>query len=100
MTRFSAFTTAIVFALLSPFVAAESWPTKAVKIIVPLSTGSASDAFTRIVAQKLSDMWGQSVVVENQPGANGIAATTSFVRSAADGYTLFTMSTNQVINAS
>jgi tripartite-type tricarboxylate transporter receptor subunit TctC len=100
MTRLSTFVAAVAFALLSPRAAAQGWPTQTVKIVVPLSTGSASDAFTRIVAQKLSDMWGQPVVVENAPGANGIPATTQFVRAAPDGYTLFTMSTNQVINAS
>lgn len=99
MTRLASFAVAVTAALLSTVATAQSWPSRPVKIIVPLSTGSASDTLTRIVAQKLSDMWGQPVVVENQPGANGIPGTLAGIRSAPDGYTLFTMSTNHVVNA-
>ena len=79
---------------------AQSYPAKGVKIVVPLGTGSASDAMTRIAAQKLTELWGQPVVVENQPGANGIPATTSVVKSPPDGYTLMIIATNHVINTS
>jgi tripartite-type tricarboxylate transporter receptor subunit TctC len=92
----------VCFALAVPASPASSqpYPSRPVKVIVPLSTGSASDTLTRIVGQKLNDLWGTTVVVENQPGANGIPATIALVRSAPDGYTLLTMAANHVINAS
>ena len=79
---------------------AQAYPARSVRIIVPLGTGSASDAMTRIVAQKLNEVWSQPVVVENQPGANGIPATTTVVKSPPDGYTLMIIAANHVINAS
>ncbi len=81
-------------------VQAQAYPSKPVKIVVPLGTGSASDAMTRIAAQKLGELWGQSIVVENQPGANGIPATAAVVKSPPDGYTLMIVAANHVINPS
>lgn len=89
----------LVAMFFAPANAAE-FPDRSVTNIVPLSSGSASDAITRIVARALSDMWNVPVIVENRPGANGIPATTDLVRSAPDGYTLLTVATNHVINAS
>ena len=91
---------ALVAALAGSGATAQSYPHKAVKIVVPLGTGSASDAMTRIVAQKLNDAWSQPVVVENQPGANGIPATAAVVKSPPDGYTLMIIAANHVINTS
>ena len=79
---------------------AQNYPARAVKIVVPLGTGSASDAMTRIVAQKLNETWSQPVIVENQPGANGIPATAAVVKSPPDGYTLMIIAANHVINTS
>ena len=79
---------------------AQNYPAKAVRMIVPLSTGSTSDAVTRVVAQKLVETWGQQVVVENMPGANSIAGASVVARAAPDGYTLVTLATNHIINAS
>lgn len=79
---------------------AQAYPGKAVRIVVPLGTGSASDAMTRIMAQKLNDAWSQPVIVENQPGANGIPATAAVVKSPPDGYTLMIIAANHVINTS
>ncbi len=91
---------ALILGLAAGGAAAQNYPAKAVRIVVPLGTGSASDAMTRIVAQKLNDVWGQSVVVENQPGANGIPATAAVVKSPPDGYTLMIIAANHVINTS
>jgi tripartite-type tricarboxylate transporter receptor subunit TctC len=91
---------AAAFAALATTAAAQTYPTKAVRIVVPLGTGSASDAMTRIVAQRLAEVWGQPVVVENQPGANGIPATAAVVKSPPDGYTLLIIAANHVINTS
>ncbi len=92
---------AAIFALILPAaVAAQAFPSKPVRIIVPLGTGSASDTMTRIVAQKLSETWSHPVLVENQPGANGIVATTGVVKAAPDGHTLLVIAANHVINQS
>jgi len=68
--------------------AAQAFPAKPVRIIVPQTPGGASDALARIVGQKLSERWGQPVVVENKPGAGGNVGTDYVAKSPADGYTL------------
>jgi tripartite-type tricarboxylate transporter receptor subunit TctC len=91
---------AVLVAAFSITAYAGDFPDRTVTNIVPLSTGSASDALARILAHTLSDMWKVPVIVENRPGANGIPATSRLVHSAPDGYTLLTIGTNHVINAS
>ena len=80
-----------LFAIL--FVAAssafgQSWPTKPVRIIVPFGPGGASDLMPRLVAERLSPMWGQPVVIENRPGAAGNIGMEAGAKAAPDGYTL------------
>ena len=65
-----------------------AFPSKPVHIIVPQTPGGASDALARIVGQKLSERWGQPVIVENKPGAGGNVGTEFVARAPADGYTL------------
>lgn len=79
---------------------AQSYPTHPVKLMVPYSTGSATDVLSRVLAQKLSDAWGQSVIVDNQPGANGIPGTATVAKASPDGYTLIMIAANHVANAS
>lgn len=67
---------------------AQDFPTRTVKILVPQTTGGASDALARIMAQKLSEKWGHPVVVENKPGAGGNLGMELVANSPADGYTL------------
>jgi tripartite-type tricarboxylate transporter receptor subunit TctC len=81
------------FALAATAARADTYPSKAVTIIVPFGAGSATDTVTRVVAQHLSAALKQNVVVENKPGANGVISAAFVARSAPDGYTLF-MSTN------
>ena len=67
--------------------AARAWPTRIVKLVVPFTPGGGIDAIGRIVGARLSEMWGQQVVVENKPGAGGNIASEFVARSAPDGYT-------------
>jgi tripartite-type tricarboxylate transporter receptor subunit TctC len=68
--------------------AAQTYPNKQVRLIVPWTPGGAADILARTVAHKLSEHWGQQVLVDNKPGANGIIGTDAAARAPADGYTL------------
>ena len=68
--------------------AADAYPSRAVRIIVGYSPGTTSDVFARIIAQKLSERWGQSVIVENRDGAAGSIGADAVAKSEPDGYTL------------
>jgi tripartite-type tricarboxylate transporter receptor subunit TctC len=88
---------AVVAVLFLAFsVRAQTFPTKSVRLVVPFPAGGGLDFTTRIVARKLSDMWGQTVIVENRPGASGMIGAESVVRAAKDGYTLLSCSPAEV----
>lgn len=70
---------------------AQTFPTKPVRIITPFPPGSGPDSVLRIVGDKLSKTWNQSVVIENRPGANGFIAIEAAKKAPADGYTLVQM---------
>jgi tripartite-type tricarboxylate transporter receptor subunit TctC len=69
-------------------VAAQAYPNKPIRMIVPTSAGGGNDFITRTVAKKLEDLLGWTIVVENKPGASGIIATEFVAKSAPDGYTI------------
>jgi tripartite-type tricarboxylate transporter receptor subunit TctC len=75
-------------ALLSLSLHGQTYPDKPVRLIVPLSAGSAVDTLARIPAQKLGELWGQQIVVDNRVGANGIIGTEAAAKAPPDGYTL------------
>ena len=75
--------------ILSTLAHAQSWPQKPVKFIVPFAPGGATDISARLVGQKLSETWGQSVVIENRAGAGGGVGAAEAARATPDGYTLF-----------
>ncbi len=68
--------------------AADSYPNRPIRVIVPYTAGGSADVFARAVGQQLSDMWGQQIVVDNRPGSGGIIGTETAATAARDGYTL------------
>ena len=90
---------AIVLSLAGLSNAQDKFPSRPVTLIVPQAAGGANDAIARVVAQKLSDQWGQSVIVENRPGAGGNVGTAFAAKAKNDGYTLLVNADSaQVIN--
>src|SRR5258708_24136689 len=69
--------------------AAAQYPAKPIRLLMPFPAGATADTVARIVAQPLSQVLGQPVIVDNKPGADGAIATELAARSAPDGYTLF-----------
>ena len=76
----------------------QAWPTQAVKIVVPFSPGTGMDILARTLGPKLSEMWGQPVVVDNRPGASGNLGANAVAKSPPDGYTLVMGASTLVIN--
>src|SRR5699024_9005055 len=79
-----------VSATLAPLsaLAAAEWPDKVIRMIVAFPAGGPTDTTARLVAQKLSERLGQSVIVDNKPGASGSIGTAQLIRSRPDGYTI------------
>jgi tripartite-type tricarboxylate transporter receptor subunit TctC len=75
---------------------AQDYPTRPIRILVPYAPGGISDIAARIVGAKLTEAWGQQVVIENRPGGNGFIAVTDAARSAPDGYSLVMVTTGDV----
>jgi len=79
---------------------AESYPAHPVRLIVPFAAAGPTDVIARIVAQKLSDAWGQQVYTENVPGAGGNTGVAMVAKAPADGYTMLVVSTGFIVNPS
>src|SRR5215467_8347343 len=75
-----------------------AWPNRIVKLVVPFTPGGGIDAVGRIIGARLSEMWGQQVVVDNKPGAGGNIASEFVARSAPDGYTLYITAGGLAVN--
>ncbi len=89
---------AAALALATTIVAAQDYPAKPIRIIVPLTPGSGADIAGRIVARHLGEAWKQPVVVENRPGAGGQIGTQAVVKADPDGYTLMIQSASHAAN--
>jgi tripartite-type tricarboxylate transporter receptor subunit TctC len=79
---------ACALALVPVLAGAQAWPTRPVKMVVPFAAGGATDVVARLLAQKLTEAWGQSVVIENKVGAGGNIGGDAVAKSPPDGYTL------------
>lgn len=80
-----------------PLDAAENYPSKPGRFILPFGAGASTDIVGRIFAQRFSEAWGQTLIVDNRPGAGGIIGTELAAKAAPDGYTIFTYRINQAI---
>jgi len=84
----------VVASSLCNVASAQTYPSKPVRMIVPFPPGGGTDYTARLIGQKLSELWGQAVVIENRPGASTIIGSDLVAKSAPDGYTLLMGSTN------
>src|SRR5690606_10669101 len=79
--------------------AAGNFPSKPVRIIFPYPPGGAGDLVARYMAAQLSERWGQSVIVENRPGAGTVIGATAVANATPDGYTLLYTANSHIINS-
>lgn len=79
--------------------AEHAFPSRPIRFIVPFSPGGSTDSLARLVAQKMSEHWGQPVVIENRTGASGILGTAAVSKATPDGYTLLVSSSSFAIGA-
>jgi tripartite-type tricarboxylate transporter receptor subunit TctC len=84
--------------LAAPSARAQAWPSRFVRLIVPLAPGGPTDLVARLVAEPLSKIWGQQVVIENKPGAGGNLAAEMVARSDPDGYTVLFATSSLAVN--
>ena len=94
-----AFTALLFASIVSASSFAQSYPSKAVRVIVPFSPGGVTDIIARTASAKLAEMWSQPVVVENRPGAGGSIGAALVAKAPADGYMLLVHSSGYAINA-
>jgi tripartite-type tricarboxylate transporter receptor subunit TctC len=83
---------AAVLALTSPAARAQSYPSRAITLIIPFAAGGSNDVVGRAIGKKLTEAWGQPVVIDNRAGAGGLIGTAAVASAAPDGYTLLLVS--------
>lgn len=101
MTRFTCILSLLIATIASGGLAhGQAYPVKAVRMLVPFPPGGGTDYTARLIGQKLSELWGQPIVIENRPGASTTIASEIVAKAAPDGYTLIMASVNHTINPS
>jgi tripartite-type tricarboxylate transporter receptor subunit TctC len=85
-------------AVLAQAASPAAWPNRIIKLVVPFTPGGGVDGVARIVGARLSEMWGQQVVIENKPGAGGNIASEMVARSGPDGYTMYISAAGLALN--
>src|SRR6478752_10830286 len=88
MLRFITAAVSLALAMLATAASAQTYPSGPVKLIVPIPAGGVTDVMARVIGQRLQEMWGQTVVVENRPGGNAGVGAQAVERSLPDGLTL------------
>ena len=83
----STVTASLLIAAYGGLACAQDYPVKPIRIVVAYSPGGGTDLLSRILARNLTESWGQTVIVDNRPGAGGILGTEILARAAPDGYT-------------
>jgi tripartite-type tricarboxylate transporter receptor subunit TctC len=83
--------------LLAPLSGAQSWPSKPIRLIVPLTAGSATDVMARLVMEQVSGQLGQPIVVENRPGAGNTIGMSAVAKAEPDGYTILANSSTHTV---
>ncbi|HVJ11023.1 MAG TPA: tripartite tricarboxylate transporter substrate binding protein [Burkholderiales bacterium] len=78
---------------------AQDYPTRTIRLVVPLTTGAGADIAARIIAQRMSEHWKQPVIVDNRPGAGGQIGTSAVVKAEPDGHTLLVQSSSHSANS-
>jgi tripartite-type tricarboxylate transporter receptor subunit TctC len=91
-------TAALLLALAGAASAQLAYPTKPIRFITPFAPGGSTSITTRLIGQKLTDAWGQQVLVDNRPGGNTVIGTDALAKSAPDGYTIIVVLNSHVIN--
>ncbi len=89
---------AAALVLTAPLARAQTYPSRQITLIIPFAAGGSNDVVGRAIGRKLSEVWGQPVVVENRPGAGGLIGSSAVATAAPDGYTLLLISSTFTIN--
>ncbi len=89
-------TAGVLMVLAAPVGAQQAYPNKPIRLIVPFPPGGANNLLARLVGQKLGESWGQQVLVENRPGADGIIGAEALLKSPPDGYALMLVNSTHV----
>ncbi len=90
---------ALLYSVIAGSALAQTWPSRPIRMVVPYTPGGYTDYMARTVSQKLSEALGQTIVIENKPGANGVIGADAVAKAPPDGYTFGTVIAAHAVNA-